>query len=555
MSIERPPPERGASDVAAMLETIWERHRGDVLERIEVLERTALALVRGDLDGDLHDEARACAHRLAGSLGTFGLAAASERARQIERTLDDHEPLHPAQAPGLARLVVAIRDEVQAATGGAERSTGVRHVSDSDDEAPPLLLIVEDDGALAERYAAEAGRSGIQVAVATSPADARAAVASRRPDAVLLDLMFADGSGDAYSLLSELTGATPPVPVLVSTVRDEFTDRVEVARRGGRGFVTKTMPPGDVIDEVVQLLGRTRTTGATVLAVDDDPQLLDGLRAMLAADGFQVRTLADPLRFWSALEQTRPDLVLLDVEMPQVSGIDLCRVLRNDPRWATVPVLILTARRDSATIERVFAAGADDYLTKPVLAAELLVRLHNRAERLLQHRALAETDSLTGVANRQAATHGVERLLRLAGRHERPMSLALLDLDRFKAVNDRHGHAAGDTVLRRFGKLLTQRFRGEDVVGRWGGEEFVVGMYGMSAADAVARLTDLLATLSGEPFAGTAGSVFHVGFSAGVARFPHDGRELQALLAAADDALYRAKDLGRGMIAVPGSAA
>ena len=105
----------------------------------------------------------------------------------------------------------------------------------------------------------------------------------------------------------------------------------------------------------------------------------------------------------------------------------------------------------------------------------------NRVERLALHRALAETDGLTGVQNRQASTQALERLLRLAERYEQPLALATIDLDRFKQVNDVHGHAAGDAVLRRFGTLLLESFRGEDVVGRWGGEELLSACTGCRA--------------------------------------------------------------------------
>ena len=280
--------------------------------------------------------------------------------------------------------------------------------------------------------------------------------------------------------------------------------------------------------------------------------MLDAVGALLAPHGVRVVTLSDPLRFWSELDRVRPDVILLDVDMPDVTGIELCRVLRNDTRWATVPVLVLTARRDRASIERIFAAGADDHLTKPVIETELVTRVRNRVERLALHRALAETDGLTGVQNRQASTQALERLLRLAERYEQPLALATLDLDRFKQVNDRHGHAAGDAVLRRFGTCLLESFRGEDVVGRWGGEEFVVGMYGMSGANAHERLDELLAAFARERFEGAGGESFGLSFSAGVARFPEDGTQLPALFAVADAMLYRAKHAGRGRVRVAG---
>jgi diguanylate cyclase (GGDEF)-like protein len=181
-----------------------------------------------------------------------------------------------------------------------------------------------------------------------------------------------------------------------------------------------------------------------------------------------------------------------------------------------------------------------------------VVRIANRLDRLHLHRFLTDRDALTGVLNRRSSTQGVERLLRLSRRYEQPLTLAAIDLDRFKVVNDRRGHVAGDAVLRRLGELLTHTFRGEDVVGRWGGEEFVVGMYGMARDDAVRRLRGLLTTLAQEEFHGMDERPFRVGFSAGVAQYPGDGEDVADLYRAADAAMYRAKAAGRGRILAVG---
>jgi diguanylate cyclase (GGDEF)-like protein len=531
------------------LERVWERHRAAVLAQVDAIEAAVAALANGRLEPAQREAAVRDAHQLAGSLGTFGFTGASEHARRLERAFTADGAADAATAATLAAQVAGLRDSIGELATAVAQPVPTATVAAAD---APLLLIVEDDVTLAERLAPEAARRAMRVQLATSPEQARAVVAREPPDGVLLDLVFGDGTDGAYALLSELTSMTPPVPVLVSTVRDTLTDRVEVVRRGGRGFVTKSLPPAQVIDQVLSLIERERAPEATLLAVDDDPALLDAVRTLLAPHGLRVLGLDDPLRFWNELDRIHPDLVLLDVDMPGATGIELCRVLRNDVRWATVPVLVLTARRDAATIEEIFAAGADDYIAKPVVGSELLVRVRNRVERLQLHRALAEIDSLTGVANRHTSTQGLDRLLRLAARYEQPLALAAIDLDRFKLVNDCHGHAAGDAVLRRFGALLRRAFRGEDVVGRWGGEEFVVGMYGMTGRDAVLRLGAVLDELREERFADADGAAFRAAFSAGVAEFPADGSHLVALYHAADAALYRAKDAGRARVALAG---
>jgi diguanylate cyclase (GGDEF)-like protein len=203
---------------------------------------------------------------------------------------------------------------------------------------------------------------------------------------------------------------------------------------------------------------------------------------------------------------------------------------------------------DPDTIQAIFAAGADDYVPKPIVAPELLTRVGNRLERTQLHRRLAEIDVLTGVANRHKASQALGQLLRLSERHGKPVSLAVVDLDNFKQVNDKYGHTMGDAVLRRTADLLFRAFRRDDVVGRWGGEEFVVGLYGMPLASGIERLQRALDTLRNEEFVAPDGSGFRVTFSAGVAEFPAHGADVHNLFKAADAALYRAKAAGRAQV-------
>ena len=116
-------------------------------------------------------------------------------------------------------------------------------------------------------------------------------------------------------------------------------------------------------------------------AASDDPALLDATRALLEPHDIEVSTLGDPLRFWETLEEVAPELLILDVDMPGVNGPELCRTVRNDPRWSRLAVIFATARTDPTTIEEVFSAGADDYIPKPILGPELLTRVANRLER------------------------------------------------------------------------------------------------------------------------------------------------------------------------------
>jgi diguanylate cyclase (GGDEF)-like protein len=545
----------GASALSSAVAGVWARYRDQVLARVDVLEAAALGLLEGRLDREGRREAEREAHKLAGSVGTFGFAEGSRLAREAETLLAGPAALGQAEALRLADLAVALRRELTAppappATRQAESApspvpspvqTEAAAVPRPEAEAP-MLLIVDGDRDTAERLAMEASARGMRPCVAHAADDACAQV--RGADAALLDIAVPGG----MELLRALTDRFPPVPTIVFTRRDAFTDRVEVARLGGRGFLRKPLAPARAIDAVEPLLRPAPSPQAAVLAVDDDPAVLEAVRFVLEPHGIRVDTLSEPERFWESLEASAPDVVLLDVDMPRVNGLELCRVLRNDPRWKSVPVVFLTSRTDPTTVQEVFAAGADDFVGKPFVGPELGARIHNRLERVRLQRSLAETDALTGVPNRRGSEEVLERFLRLAAGQGEPLAIGVVDLDSFKTVNDRCGHAVGDEVLARVARVLQKRFRAEDVVARWGGEEFVVGMYGMDKADGVQRLAEALEVLREETFTPPRGEPFHVTFSAGVAEFATDGRDLQSLYRAADAAMYAAKEAGRDRV-------
>ena len=294
-----------------------------------------------------------------------------------------------------------------------------------------------------------------------------------------------------------------------------------------------------------------------VLVVEDGRTTRMMLRSAVEGLGHECLTAADGSEAWELFREEGADVIISDWLMPGIEGPELCRMVRKHPGPYTYFVL-LTAFGDRSHALEGMQAGADDYLAKTLdvadlhlrlIAAERVSLLHKRlAEQDAALRELAEFDQLTQLANRHKSTEMLTHLLALARRQGQPLSLVLVDVDHFKNVNDTYGHATGDEVLRRLGGTLRHSFRDEDVVARWGGEEFLVGMYSMNADDGVARLYRVLEAVRRESFEGTDGAEFNISFSAGVAEFPRHGLDLQSLYLAADAALYRAKEAGRGRV-------
>ena len=363
---------------------IWERVKGKYSDRIAVLEKTVKIWQESTLTEELRKQALREAHTLIGSLGSFGFEEASRLSREIEQTFKAHENLSQADKEHLWGLLVALRQTLEqpiAASESVETLSATSVEQPTTLEQQSQLLVVDDDEALSLALISEAKTWGIQAQGATDLSKAREALAVTQPDVVLLDLSFPDSAENGFELLAQLTAEFPQVPVLVFTAQENFADRVKAARLGARGFLQKPMPPAQVIKAIAQALQQSSKPEAKLLIVDDDPQLLDYLRTLLEPWGFNLTLLNNPQQFWETLEQTVPDLLVLDVAMPELSGIDLCQVVRNDPRWSELPILFMSARTDAETVHRVFSAGADDYVNKPIVGPELVARVLNRLER------------------------------------------------------------------------------------------------------------------------------------------------------------------------------
>jgi diguanylate cyclase (GGDEF)-like protein len=284
--------------------------------------------------------------------------------------------------------------------------------------------------------------------------------------------------------------------------------------------------------------------GRKILVVDDEPMVSRGLTTLLGKRGMSVTAVNDPLRFWTVLDETKPNLILLDLEMPKISGTELCRVVRSDPRWSELPVIFLSGHTDQASVHRVFAAGADDYVGKPFVPAELMMRIENRLTGVKARRAPVETDPLTGLPIAHKATEQIDRFLRLARRKSDPYSIAVLQIDAFASLATTFGRGTGDVVLRTIGELLPKSFRAEDVVGWWGGPDFTIGMYGSTKEHAAIKLTQVCSKIGNQTFLSEGGQRVNVSCSAGVAQYQSDGDTVPALREEALKALEQVRATG-----------
>jgi diguanylate cyclase (GGDEF)-like protein len=286
---------------------------------------------------------------------------------------------------------------------------------------------------------------------------------------------------------------------------------------------------------------------ATVAIIDDDADSAALYALALRAAGMEVRTIKNPLEALSRLDNLRPDLIIMDLHMPNMNGIELIRVIRQCRQFTSVPIVSLSAETCPDLQLEARSYGADDFITKPIALERLVSIAKLRTERFRLLRSMVERDGLTGLLTHARLKDRLAIEIERCGRTSRTLSFAMIDIDHFKAINDRYGHPFGDIVIRGLARLLCKSVRKIDIVGRYGGEEF-----GVVLLDTPVEAAQIVMTRIRQRFAETnfdsAGEPVNVTFSAGVAAY-HPEIGLDRLIAHADTALYKAKDCGRNRVA------
>jgi DNA-binding response OmpR family regulator len=358
----------------AALNEVWEKLKGLSSDRVVILEQATTALLEHSLGEELRQKARAAAHKLAGALGIFGFAEGSRLAGQIEQMLQPGVNLNQKEALHLSDLVIALQQELQ-------QPSSIQLGKLTSSHGCPVMLVVDDNPELAERIVRLAVASGIRIELFQNLSAARNAIAQPKFDVVLLSLSLANATEESLTLLAEITNRTPPIPVLLFTTHDRLTDRVKLSRLVAHAFLQKPLLPEQLLEAIARVLKQRHSSEAKVMVVDDDPQVLAVMRALLEPWGLNLTMLDDPLQFWNILEEFSPDLLVLDLEMPLFSGIELCQAVRNAPEYWGLPVVFLTVHTDEQAVQQVLTAGADGCLSKSIVGPELVTQIFNRLER------------------------------------------------------------------------------------------------------------------------------------------------------------------------------
>jgi diguanylate cyclase (GGDEF)-like protein len=543
--------ETKSPTLLAKLAELQKKYREQLPARLEELRQLWHATMQGDGDPTaLKDLVRYC-HALAGSGTTFGFAEVTRVARQMENTLRPFAEQGTMPDSEIVDRFEQLSDGLEsAARSGGQNATEVKTYSSytpefSDREKLPVYLVDGDDNArqtLAERLR----QYRIDVKEMSTIEELKQAIIETPPSVVIIDMNVT--SIEQIHILQDLERIRGKrLPTLVTSAEDSLQTRLSAVRIAlADAFFPKPVDINGLMDAIDNLGHQDIHEPYRVMILDDDRQLAAFTCLLLEENGMRCEAVSDPNSILEAIESFSPELLLTDIYMPDFSGIELAAVIRQHPGYVGFPIVFVSTETDPEKQIAAMSYGADDFITKPINPEQMIDRITHRVERYRRLNALMVHDPLTGLCNHTAARERLEIELNRAIRDELPLCYAMLDIDDFKSLNEEFGHAAGDYILKTLGHTLLYRFRRQDCIGRYGGEEFVVIMPNTKVTDAVKVIDDIR-----DDFSKTVHKfgehLLSCTFSAGVAQFP-DYETEASIHDAADRALQAAKQQGRNRV-------
>ncbi len=443
-----------------------------------------------------------------------------------------------------------------------------------------VVLVVDDEPLNVELLDKRLSASGFKVLKADNGKEALKKAREDAPDVILLDVMMP--GMDGFEVAERLNNApdTSMIPIVMLTSLSGMEDKLKGLDAGAVDFLSKPINNEELTARTrsmvrlkkLQELHKVRTgfeipqdidvtrTGegekARILIVEDDELAVKNYEKMLGAAGYGTITAKDARKALEVLNREIPDLIILDLLLPDISGQELLARIKATSWIKDVSVLVISCVEDMETKIKLIDTGADDYLVKPVNSLEMMARVRASLRKDVVRKELKAnlkkvygksiTDPLTTLYNRQHLGAVIREKIALSERYKRPFSLSILDIDRFKNINDNFGHAVGDDVLKEFSGILKEHVRVTDVVARFGGEEFVIVLTETGIKDALDVSEKLRSAIENYRFAGIGDRTMTV--SIGVTEWGENDGKAEDLIKRADEALYDAKNSGRNQV-------
>lgn len=514
-------------------------------EKVRQIEKAWEALYLDGWEPQKAEDTVRLLHTLAGTAGTFGFSAIREAARTMEAMLRaaSRDGIVPAAGEHLAALKASCGEADVSLPSAVPREAEPEPVQPDGDE----IFLVDDNPVAGESIAVQLRCYGYRISTFSSLAALNDALKTATPGTIIMDLSFPEGSGAGAGAVTEIQSRLKtPVPVMYLSGRSDFRSRLEAVRSNAAAYFVKPVDVCRMVDRLDVLTARKPRVPFRILIIDDEPLLADYHATVLRHADMTTAVVTDPAQTLDTLNDFRPELILMDVYMPGCSGVELANLIRQDETYIDIPIVYLSSETDVNRQLAAMGRGGDDFLIKPIRPDHLITSVRLRADRYRMLRSFMLYDGLTGLLNHTKTKEQLDIEVSRAMRQHTMLSFAMIDIDHFKSVNDTYGHPVGDQVIRSLARLLRQRLRATDTVGRFGGEEFAVILPDTDERTALRILNELREDFAKIRHTGR-GGLFPVTFSCGVVCLA-PGSTVAVLLDEADKSLYAAKRSGRNRV-------
>lgn len=504
-------------------------------------------------------------HSLIGTSGTFGLIDLSKKARELEtllKTAGIEQPFLPQDSEQISQLlneltVLAITPtenpnptaiKTMANNASVDNPAEVPAKKQRNQEAvAPLIYYLDDDVAAAIVLVENLNAYGFKSTYFKSSKELLTQIEQQPPSLVIFDLLMPDlTEAKVFELIRQLI--KKKIKVFILSSKQDFQSRLAAVRSGANAYIVKPADVPSLINSIRNELHLNLQKSAKILIIDDQETILEYYSSLLSAADMSVSFTNNPLEILEKLEQNRPDLILLDINMPLVTGYEIAAVVRQFEEYQSIPILFLSAETSTEKKSSLLEIGSDDLLSKDIPPLEFVRQIRSRVERAKILSSFMYEDSLTGLLNHAQIQLAAERTLAASLRYKRHCSIAMIDIDNFKNINDSYGHQTGDKVIKALSQLLQQRLRNTDYIGRYGGEEFMLVLPETSVENGGNIVNELRKAFSAIEFMEQR-STFSISFSAGIAE-SREKESLTTLIRRADEALYRAKNDGKNNVCI-----
>lgn len=502
-------------------------------------------------------------HTLIGTSGTFGFNNISKTARELEEHL---KPLltekdeHFTAATELVTQVEALLQKLttlsspslnatQAPADQKDFSELAKHLSQSVPSGTVaqdiLIYYLDHETAAPELLLQNLMSYGFKSKHFRTLEQLLEAITHKTPSLIIIDLHMPNTSPEVvFERVS--TFVKKGIKVFIFSGKDDFNSRLHSVRAGIHSYVTKPADIPSLVGMIRNHLNLNINKPTHILIVDDQVSVAEFYATILEQAGMKVTIETDPYEVLPIMKNYTPDLLLLDLNMPIVNGDELAAVIRQQEQYQTIPILFISGNAHPDKKTDLLEIGSDDLLSKGMAPEELVRNVKSRVDRAKILTAMMYQDSLTGLLNHAQIQLAAERVFAQCKRKKSMFTIAMIDIDKFKLVNDTYGHLTGDRVIKALAQLLQQRLRITDYIGRFGGEEFLLILPEININDAGNLLNGLRKAFSQIDFKEN-GVHFNVSFSAGVAENTGMASFMEQIKIA-DEALYRAKQRGRNVV-------